>query len=50
MPRKSLYLSLLSLAYMQIGFRSTQFLLRASSSQDKVYALASEHAVPIMAA
>jgi release factor glutamine methyltransferase len=50
MPRKSLYLSLLSLAYMQMGFRSTQFLLRARPSQDKVYAPASEDAIPIMAA
>ena len=28
MPRKSLYLSLLSLAYLQMGFRSTLFLIK----------------------
>lgn len=31
MPRKSLYLSLLSLAYMQVGFRSTLFVIEAAA-------------------
>lgn len=34
MPRKSLYLSLLSLAYMQVGFRSTLFTIVADAVEE----------------
>jgi tRNA1(Val) A37 N6-methylase TrmN6 len=51
MPRKSPYLALLSLAYMQMGFRSTQYLLRPLPSRDRVDAApAAKPAMPIMAA
>jgi tRNA1(Val) A37 N6-methylase TrmN6 len=51
MPRKSLYLALLSLAYMQMGFRSTQYLLLPLPSRDKADAPpAAEPAKPTMAA
>jgi SAM-dependent methyltransferase len=38
LPRKSVYLSLLSLAYMQVGFRSTLFLLKRRPVQKPVEA------------
>jgi SAM-dependent methyltransferase len=51
MPRKSLYLSLLSLAYMQVGFRSTRFIIRPRALQEKVKARpVAERPAPVMAA
>ena len=51
MPRKSIYLSLLSLAYMQVGFRSTQFLIKPRQPAATAEARpAAEKATPVMAA
>jgi release factor glutamine methyltransferase len=51
MPRKSLYLGLLSLAYMQVGFRSTLFLMipRPVAKTDETRSVA-EPPMPVMAA
>lgn len=51
LPRKSLSLSLLSLAYMQVGWRSTLFLLTPRAPQDEVEPRpVTQQRVPIMAA
>jgi release factor glutamine methyltransferase len=51
MPRKSLYLSLLSLAYMQVGFRSTLFLIKPRQHPGTVEAApVTEQRIPVMAA
>jgi release factor glutamine methyltransferase len=51
MPRKSLYLSLLSLAYMQVGWRSTLFLIKPRQLQQVVEkGPVAEKEVPVMAA
>jgi SAM-dependent methyltransferase len=51
LPRKSLYLSLLSFAYMQVGFRSTLFLIKPRLLPKTVEARpATEQAMPVMAA
>ena len=51
MPRKSLYLSLLSLAYMQVGWRSTLFLITPRQLSKTVDAQpVTEKAMPVMAA
>jgi release factor glutamine methyltransferase len=51
MPRKSLYLSLLSLAYMQVGFRSTLFLIEPRADQQSAEVRpASDQVAPVMAA
>jgi methylase of polypeptide subunit release factors len=51
MPRKSLYLSLLSFAYLQVGFRSTLFLIKPRPLPKAVEtAPATEQAMPVMAA
>jgi release factor glutamine methyltransferase len=58
MPRKSLYLSMLSFAYLQVGFRSTLFLIRPRPLPETVDAPplvarqpvpVSEEAMPVMA-
>jgi methylase of polypeptide subunit release factors len=51
MPRKSLHLSLLSLAYLQVGFRSTLFLLTPRVVRKPAEGRpVAEQATPIMAA
>jgi release factor glutamine methyltransferase len=51
MPRKSLYLSLLSFAYMQVGFRSTLFLVKPRHPAKIAEARpVAEPAMPVMAA
>ena len=52
MPRKSLYLSLLSFAYLQVGFRSTLFLIkpRALPKTVETAPAATEQVMPVMAA
>ena len=51
MPRKSLYLSLLSFAYLQVGFRSTLFLITPRQLSKTVDARpVAEQAMPVMAA
>ena len=50
MPRKSLYLSLLSVAYMQLGFRSTQYLLLPRASRDQSGVTPAAERAPVMAA
>jgi release factor glutamine methyltransferase len=57
LPRKSLYLSLLSFAYLQVGFRSTLFLIKPRLSASTVeapplaaeQAPVTEEALPVMA-
>jgi release factor glutamine methyltransferase len=50
MPRKSLQLSLLSLAYMQVGWRSTLFLIKPRQLQETVVTRpAVEQRIPVMA-
>jgi methylase of polypeptide subunit release factors len=50
MPRKSLHLSLLSLAYMQMGFRSTQYLLLPRASRDQPGVTPAADRAPVKAA
>ncbi|MGZ9130081.1 MAG: hypothetical protein ACXW4Z_20075 [Candidatus Binatia bacterium] len=51
MPRKSLYLSLLSLAYMQVGWRSTLFVITPRQLQETVETRpVIEQRTPVMAA
>lgn len=51
MPRKSLYLSLLSLAYLQVGFRSTLFLIKPRVVQKAPEIRpVTEQVTPVMAA
>lgn len=50
MPRKSLYLSMLSLAYMQVGFRSTLFVIKQRAVQKASVPPGAEQAMPVMAA
>lgn len=50
MPRKSLYLSMLSLAYMQVGFRSTLFVIKQRAVQKASVPPAVQQPAPVLAA